>query len=128
MQGGRKGEIIHLKATKTEFSRFGKNKSRIQTGKEQVRSLQFPTYFLARFILAFFDIAKVQLPPATNHVQQEGHILLHKQIHCQYCMFDFTIILQAGPNGLERMLHLILDNKKTEDFPPPVEIPWYCKY
>jgi hypothetical protein len=39
-------------------------------------------------------------------------------------MFDFTIIIQAGPNGLERMLHLILDDEKTEDFPPPVEIPW----
>jgi hypothetical protein len=124
MQGGRKAEIIHLKVTKTEFSRFGKNKSRIQTGKEHIRTLQFPTYFLARFILAFFDIAKVQLPPAMNDVQQEGHVLLHKQIHCQYCMFDFTIIIQAGPNGLERMLHLILDDEKTEDFPPPVEIPW----
>jgi hypothetical protein len=22
------------------------------------------------------------------------------------------------------MLHLILDDEKTEDFPPPVEIPW----
>ncbi len=106
----RKQNTLDLERTNPE-SRWAKNKLDLCNS-------------LARFILTFFDIAKVQLPPAKNDLQQKGHTLLHKQIHCQYCMFDFTILIQSGPNGLERMLHIFLDDEKTEDWPPPVQIPW----
>ncbi len=63
--------------------KFGKNKSRTRTRTRPEKShfLSFPTYFLARFILAFFDIA----PPAMNNVQQEGQAnplpMLHVWFH-----------------------------------------------
>jgi len=93
-------------------------------GKNSNTQIRFPTYTMARFILAFFDIARTQLTPAMNDVQQEGHILLHKQIHMPKHTITFNIMVSEGPNGLERMVSIQLDDESRNKIPPPIRFPW----